>query len=498
MPARSAALPAATASPAPLDLKRRLLLRVTLFAMMLFLAASAVVVGLAVQRIPAEIHRTGDTIRQLIADEVARRTTAFEQHLVQIDLVGLTGVGALVHFCATLENLYSQPIAQHCFGESHRAGIGLHQGGSEVDSGPRPQRWLAQGLRYLTHDHAVYRAAVGTYPGVKIAELTLTPHYASEAALVGQQLLGLLVITFGVLLINVLVYLPVREALAPAAQILRALRRMQAGDLAVRMPRVRLQELDQIAQGFNHLAERLDATLQARKDLARRLMQVREEERRHLARELHDELGQSLASLRAEAAFVGAAAGGDQPELSVSAQAIDHTTGRMMETLHGILGRLRPTGLEEFGLSASLEHLIDNGRRRSHGQCHCTLQIEGEPDRLSDDHAVSLYRIVQEGLTNAAKHGRPTRIDVRLIHDPATGAVDLSIEDDGRVEPPLPEPAATPRHGLLGMHERVLALDGTLDIGARVPHGVRVQVHLPGHAPPDGRHAGAPSAPLWP
>jgi two-component system, NarL family, sensor histidine kinase UhpB len=294
------------------------------------------------------------------------------------------------------------------------------------------------------------------------------------------------------------VYLPVREALAPAAQILRALRRMQAGDLSVRMPRVRLQELDQIAQGFNHLAERLDATLQARKDLARRLMQVREEERRHLARELHDELGQSLASLRAEAAFVGAAAGSDPSELSASAQAIDHTTSRMMETLHGILGRLRPTGLEEFGLSASLEHLVDDGRRRSRGQCRYTLQIEGDPDRLSDDHAVSLYRIVQESLTNAAKHGRPTRIDVKLTHDPDSGAVDLRIEDDGQVENTLPQPAsATPRHGLLGMHERVLALDGSLDIGTRIPHGVCVHVRLPGNAGPDPSLC-APTAPLAP
>src|SRR5690606_7320082 len=102
--------------------------------------------------------------------------------------------------------------------------------------------------------------------------------------------------TAGVLLLNFLVYLPVRRALRPADEILAALARMEQGDLSVRMPRPELIELQRIAAGFDHLAERLEATSRGQRLLAQRLLSVREEERRHLARELHDEFGQCLTS----------------------------------------------------------------------------------------------------------------------------------------------------------------------------------------------------------
>lgn len=459
---------AATPLPPPLDLKRRLLLRVTLFAGLLFLTASAVVLGLAVQRIPAEIERTGGTIQQLISDEIARRTTTFDYRLARLDLDGLAGLGSLVHFCASLENIYTQPVTRRCFGET-----GAADGGYRL-----PARGLARLLQALVSERAVYRSTVGTQPGVKIADLTVLPHYDSEALRVGRQLLGLLALTLGVLLINVLVYLPVRKALAPTPRILQALERMQAGDLSVRMPRVELMELDSIAQGFNHLAERLEATLQARTQLAQRLLQVREEERRHLARELHDELGQCLASINAEAAFAGDVAREQLPTLQPCVQAIARTTGRMMAALQGILHRLRPLGLEEFGLAASLEQLVDGWQRSQRGRCAYTLRLDGELDNLPDDLNVSLYRIVQESLTNASKHGRPSRVDVWLECAAGSGALSLVVEDDGAAQPEVDQPQGS-GHGLLGMHERVLALDGTLRIERRVPQGVRVRVWLP-------------------
>jgi protein-histidine pros-kinase len=103
------------------------------------------------------------------------------------------------------------------------------------------------------------------------------------------------------------------------------------------MPRPRLIELRRIAAGFDHLAEQLQKTLASQRHLALRLLAVREEERRRLARELHDEFGQCLASIGAEAAFIGGRAEARDPDLLPAARAIAAVTAHMMESLQGIL-----------------------------------------------------------------------------------------------------------------------------------------------------------------
>jgi protein-histidine pros-kinase len=110
------------------------------------------------------------------------------------------------------------------------------------------------------------------------------------------------------------------------------------------MPRPRLIELRRIAAGFDHLAEQLQKTLASQRHLALRLLAVREEERRRLARELHDEFGQCLASIGAEAAFIGGRAEARDPDLLPAARAIAAVTAHMMESLQGILLQLRPGG----------------------------------------------------------------------------------------------------------------------------------------------------------
>lgn len=483
---------APSALPASLDLKRRLLWRVTLFALALCLGSAAVATVLAVRRIPQDLARTGQTIRQLIADEVGHRVSAFDRDLMQrqLSLDGLQGLGGLLHFCARLDDLYGRALAERCFGLR----------GDEPAALPAAlERRLAAWLARLTQPAARWQGVIGAYPGIKVAELHLRPDYASEARVLGRQYLALALITLGVLGINALVYRPVRRALAPAARIEQALRAMQDGDLDQRAPRVALRELDAIARGCNHLAERLQATLAARAALARRLIAVREEERRHLARELHDELGQMLASIRAEAAFLAEdlrtlapmparspADGPAPPDMRAaldSVAAVDRGTVRMMEVVHGLLSRLRPQGLDEFGLAESLRQLVDDWRRRQRAQCVYRLRLDVDTaalDGAGDALAVHLYRIVQEGLTNAAKHGAPRRVDIHLYRDAGRrdAPLALDIEDDG--QGPLPGTEAAPGgHGLLGLHERVQALGGTLALEQVQPHGRRLAVRLP-------------------
>src|SRR5690606_19120129 len=121
--------------------------------------------------------------------------------------------------------------------------------------------------------------------------------------------------------------------------------------------------------GFDHLAERLEATSRGQRLLAQRLLSVREEERRHLARELHDEFGQCLTSIRAEAACATELARERLPELLPSSEAISHVAAHMMESLQGILHQLRPIGLETFGLRAGLEQLVRGWQQGNQTKC---------------------------------------------------------------------------------------------------------------------------------
>lgn len=449
----------------PIDLKRRLLLRVTAFALVLLGVASALTLEQAARRIRADIQRTGGTIQQLIGDEVARSTSAFDRRLENVDLSSLAGVGELVPFCAAIEDLYRRRVAHRCFGEP------------EADGSPAPAEShpLAALLAERVGPQAAFHGVIRTSPGVKIAELSVTPNFDSEARALWRQLRSLLLITAAILLINVLIYRPVQRALAPTDDILRRLARMEDGDLSVRMPAFELVELDRIGQVFNHLAERLQHTQAQQQQLAQRLLDVREEERRHLARELHDELGQCLASINAEAAYAAELAEETLPQLQPCAAAIRRTTAHMMEVLQQMLHRLRPVGLDEFGLAASLAQLVSQWQRQGRGTRRCTLTIDGTPGPWPDPVNVSLYRIVQESLTNAAKHQQGGDVQVTLQVRPDT--LLLRIDDAGAPWP-LPPSAGGNGFGLLGMHERVQALGGHLSFEPGVPAGVRLQVHL--------------------
>lgn len=452
----------------PVDLRRRLLALVSLCALLLWLLASAVSLWQAVQRIRLQLPRTGATVQRLLGDELARRDTAFNRELSRLDFSRLQSLAELVPFCARVEDVYRRPLGERCFVSD--------------DTGTRPGWGWRDPLAGLLADalgpEAIFHASIDTLPGVKVGELTVTPAFQQEAQTLGAQLAVLLAVTAGVLGINGLIFLVVGRALAPSRTVLHTLARLQEGDLSVRMPPFALRELQHIGEGVNHLAERLQVTQAEQRRLAQRLMAVREDERRHLARELHDDFAQGLAGIRLEAAFVGTLARDMAlPELLPSAEAIHRSTAHLMDTLQSLLGRLRPVGLDEFGLATSLQRMVDDWRQRSRGSCDWTLRCTGPLDTLPDDLGVSAYRIVQESLTNAVKHGAARHVQVHVAC--SDEAVSLRIQDDGRqaVDAAV-QPPGRSGHGLLGLHERVQALGGQVHIDQDA-QGHRLSVWLP-------------------
>jgi PAS domain S-box-containing protein len=198
-----------------------------------------------------------------------------------------------------------------------------------------------------------------------------------------------------------------------------------------------------------------------------------EEERKHIAREVHDELGQLLTALRMDLALLRPAVKGDaaaQGQIDKMREMIDHT----LLVVRHVASNLRPAALD-LGLVAALEWLTEDFSLR--WEMPCELQVSGDGFQLDEAVATALFRVVQESLTNVARHANAGRVAVRLSHD-AQGLA-LEVEDDGRGFDPLALRSRKRKgFGLLGMEERMLKIGGTLEVQSG-PWGTRARFQLP-------------------
>ena len=211
--------------------------------------------------------------------------------------------------------------------------------------------------------------------------------------------------------------------------------------------------------------------------LSQRYLQIQEEERRFLARELHDELGQSLNAIKVDAVNIRAAVG-DRPDVGRSAQAIIDVSSKVYDVVRSLLRQLRPVALDELGLASAVQFSVDEWRRRHKG-VDCVLSIDGEFEGLNEDVNITAYRFVQECLTNVARHAEAQRIEVSLrrrIVDTGTDELEMVVDDNGRgVDPAIPRTGL----GLIGLRERVEALGGRFEITGAPGSGTRVLAAIP-------------------
>jgi signal transduction histidine kinase len=208
--------------------------------------------------------------------------------------------------------------------------------------------------------------------------------------------------------------------------------------------------------------------------LTRKLIALQDEERRALARELHDEFGQCLAAIRALAASAGLTAAERCPDLLPEYDAIARAAARMSESLRGALFRLRPPDVIELGLGAALQGLVAGWNGPGRGGPRFEIELDGAIEEVTAGLADALYRIAQEALTNCAKHAEATRVAlrVRLLN----GEIELTVDDDGNARDRRRAKAGM---GLLGMRERVAALGGRLSFEAGRQAGSVLRVAIP-------------------
>jgi two-component system, NarL family, sensor histidine kinase UhpB len=277
--------------------------------------------------------------------------------------------------------------------------------------------------------------------------------------------------------IAVLATLMIGHALIPARTIIDGLRRLQQGDLGWRLPGFRTVEFNLIARAVNNLAGELARTTAARTALTARLFQVQEEERRALARDLHDEFGQCLTATAALAASIETGAAPERTDLADDARAIARIQKQMMENLRSALVRLRSQDIEEIGLEATLRQLILDHNMRAGSGAVFRLNVTGKLTALPKQVAIDIYRIAQECLTNAVRHGSPTEVKLSVERTTiGSETIAVTIEDDGGGDT-----ARLDRHqghGILGIRERIAARGGSLSI-RKAARGVCVSAIMP-------------------
>jgi two-component system sensor histidine kinase UhpB len=226
------------------------------------------------------------------------------------------------------------------------------------------------------------------------------------------------------------------------------------------------EEVTRLGRAFRAMLERLEAE---RRRAASAALDAQEEERTRIARELHDEVNQSLTGLllRLEALRSHAPA-----ELAAELAEIKVLANRAMEELLTLARRLRPTALDDLGLKAALAGHVSALNRE--GGLETSFTAAGDLAGVPADVQLVLYRVAQEALSNAVRHSGAGRVQVRVARE--NGAVELSIGDDGRG---FTFAEATGGLGISGMRERALLVNGELEVESRPTAGTTIRLRVP-------------------
>lgn len=239
-----------------------------------------------------------------------------------------------------------------------------------------------------------------------------------------------------------------------------------------------IAEIDSLEHSFDHMAHQIATYRLGLRRYAGAITRKQEDERRHLARELHDETVQSLLAISRNLELESATE--NDPARLQRLGVIQKMVGETLTGIRQISRDLRPLVLEDLGLIPALQALVRSARQGPGAVPHIKLEIPADPIRLNPQQELALYRITQEALTNARKHAQPTGMRVSLQVDQAS--IQLEIDDDGlgfQVPESLSELAQRGCFGLMGIQERVWEMGGKLQITSYPGTGTCLQISMP-------------------
>ncbi|KNZ30630.1 MAG: methanol utilization protein MoxY [Methylibium sp. NZG] len=314
------------------------------------------------------------------------------------------------------------------------------------------------------------------------------------------------------LAVNALVFWLVGHTVRPFGQIVQGLNQLQAGRFDVTLPPLPGTEAAAMGTAFNRMvgvlqqnienerrAGRAERELSDSRELTRWIDHHVEQERLMIARELHDELGQSVTAMRSMALSIAQRVAPLDAQAESAARLIADESSRLYDAMHGIIPRLTPLVLDNFGLAEALNDLAER-TRRSHADVNIALQVDLGPARLPADAALALYRAAQEGITNALRHGQARQLQLTVRGQ--QNEVRLTLTDDGQgLAHDWAERAG--HYGLRWLTERIEGLGGSFHLAAAAPRGVSLDVHIPLAAvnaarPTETAHAAQATTPATP
>lgn len=282
---------------------------------------------------------------------------------------------------------------------------------------------------------------------------------------------------------NIVVYIYLGRGLSPIESILKGLTGIEQGDYKLRLPKFNTPELSRISEKFNHMAGVLQRSRDENKLLAQHSLAIQEDERRHLAHELHDELGQNITAIKAVAVSIEKQSGKLSGTVMQQARTILEYSNHMYEVARRMMHRLRPAILDEFGLIKALQHLIDDWNDHQ-DKCFCSFNFTGSFDKVPEEIMINIYRIVQESLTNITKHAGASEVSIKIESTDTVNKDDnnlqsgilLTISDNGCG---FDNSTLKKGLGLIGMQERVEAYNGTFQIASYPGQGTIITIKLP-------------------
>jgi len=444
---------------AAMSLRLRLNLIISALFVCLLAASSALVIHNARRAVHEEVRSAAHLTMHLL--EVAFATAAAED--------SGNPAPALIQRLAAFQRTRHMSIAI-------RGVAGLDAAASEPRPAARAEApaWF---VRLVEPPPLVLREAVAAQ-GMPAGEILVRADPADEITEVWIEVRGLLVllVLFAVLA-NALVALTIGRGLRPIEAILKGLDAIASGDYAARLAPTRSSELGRIVDKVNRIAVVLERSRSQNRRLAQRSLAIQEDERRRLAHELHDEMGQSISAIKAVAVSISQRCAQDAPQVADSARTISEVSSHVYDTVRGMMHRLRPAILDELGLVTAVEQLVDDWNTH-HTDTFCALRVSAVPARPHEAVAITAYRVVQEALTNVARHARAQRVEIELTGTADGRALELTIADDGVGFDPS---RITRGLGLLGMQERVEAVNGEFSLQGRPSGGARLWMRIPLH-----------------
>ncbi len=288
----------------------------------------------------------------------------------------------------------------------------------------------------------------------------------------------------GIALSIVVNFFVLKAALLPLSALERAVEAVRRGNLKARADHVMVSDpqVDQLVDTLNSMLDELEQYREQVRWLSRQVLTAQELERQRIARELHDETAQSLTSLLIGLRMVEKAANQDELNARI-AELRSHTTQTLGE-VRKMAVDLRPSTLDDLGLAAALQWYTDDYARRH--RVPVVLRATGLDTRLSSEVQVVVYRVIQEALTNVAKHSEATQVGVTVHCE--NGRIVGSVANDGCGFDVASVMRSRERGlGLFGMQERAALVGGSLQINSDIARGTRVEFDLPiGHEAAEG------------